>query len=130
MPRTLWLAVICFALVSVLFALRGTIGADATSARKAPYQTKAAAPPAEKENPPLGKGDRLPALLPDGRQSAVNEAMRIVPPVPEQQPATPRPPVPPKSVVRSPAPEAKEVTSWHWHAGSKITKRTAVAGQR
>jgi hypothetical protein len=23
--------------------------------------------------------------------------------------------------------EASEVTTWHWHAGSKITKRTTVA---
>jgi len=130
MPRTLWLAVICFALVSVLFALRTTIGADATAARTAPYRTNAMPAPAKADNPPLAKGDRLPSLLLDGYRSTANDAMKIVPPQPEQQPVASLPPVTLKTVARSPRPEAKEVTSWHWHAGSKVTKRTAVVGQR
>src|SRR5215831_40925 len=131
MPRTLWLAVICFTLISVLFALRTTIGADATSARTAPYQTNAAPAPADADNPPLAKGDRLPSLLLDSPRSAANDAMSVVPSQPDQRSVTSQPPVIPKrSVVSSPAPEAKEVTSWHWHSGSKITKRTSVAGQR
>jgi hypothetical protein len=130
MPRTLWLAVICFALIGVLFALRTTIGADATSGRTAPYQTKAVNAPAQADHPPLAKGDKLPSLLLDSHRSAANDAMRILPPQPEQQPVTSQPPVTPKSVVRSPPPEVKEVTNWHWHAGSKITKRSSVVGQR
>ena len=130
MPRTLWLAVICFALVSVLFALRTTIGADATAARTTPYRTNTVPARAEADNQPLAKGDRLPSLLLDGHRSTANDAMRIVPPQSEQQPVASLPPVTPKSVVRSPPPEVKEVTNWHWHAGSKITKRTSAVGQR
>src|SRR5262249_13612683 len=130
MARALCLAVICFALVSVLFALRTTIGADATAARTAPYRTNAMPAPAKADNLPLAKGDRLPSALLDGHRSTANDAMKIVPPQPEQQPVASLPPVTPKTVARRPRPEDQVVASWPWPDGSKVTKRTAVVGQR
>jgi hypothetical protein len=126
MPRTLWLALICVTLVSALFVLRMTIiGASIAPARPVPYQTDVVPSPAQNDTPPLAKGDRLPLLLYDSSRSAETDPMEVVPPPPEQPPITsPAPVISKRAVFSNPVLETKEVTSWHWHTGAKIAKRS------
>src|SRR5689334_14739361 len=109
MPRTIWLALVCLLLLSALFALRTSTGARTIAAR-----TDAAPPSAIEDEPPLAKSDKLPPLSPDRADAKASvTTVRIAPEPPEAK-------APPKG---------KEVTSWHWHVGSKITKRTTSVDQ-
>ncbi|SRR6266436_6647431 len=111
MSRTLWLGLICLLSISVLFVLRTSIGAKTIPEGTASLTE---APPSEIENVnTLAKADKLASRLVNGTaKESVVSTTQITP----TKPATEAPK------------EVSEVTSWHWHEGSKITKR--VAGQR
>jgi hypothetical protein len=118
MTRTVWLAFICLVAVSALFAVR-----TGTGARVIPMGTAslpgATPSPSIYEEPPLAKADRLPIrqfLAAPERTVSTTE----IAPTPELKIAKPA-----VSVSESKT-ESHEVTSWHWHAGSKVTKRTTV----
>ena len=73
------------------------------------------------DGPPLRKSDRLPSPYFD--KSAAKMADTAVPEaasVPKQA----------DDLVPQSKSEASEVTTWHWHAGSRITKRTTVVEPR
>ena len=123
MRRTAWLALICLIPLGGLFALRSNIGAH-------PIHDETVALPARSPDlmidnrPPLAKSDRLPSPYFD---KAAAKPAGAVKPVPAQ----PDPVITPKAslagdVTPSARSGASEVTTWHWHAGSKITKRTTT----
>ena len=119
MPRTIWLAFICLLFLSALFALRTSIGA-----RTIVRSTDAAPPSAIEDGPPLAKSDRLPPLYLDRTEAKASvTTVKIAPTQPEAK-ASPK-----TTDARQAASERKEVTSWHWRAGSKITKQTTTVSQ-
>jgi hypothetical protein len=121
MPRTLWLALISVTLVSVLFVLRVTTSGQVTRLPM-PDQNNTVPDRAEDNAAPMAKGDRLPLLLYDSSRPARTEEKEVVPPPAEQPPIRSK-----RGGFDSPVPATKEVTTWHWHAGTKITRRS---GQR
>ena len=125
MRRTAWLALICLIPLGGLFAL-SNIGAH-------PIRGETVALPARspdlmiENRPPLAKSDRLASPYFDKADAKPAGAGGAVKPVPAQ----PDPVITPKtSLAGDVAPPARsaasEVTTWHWHAGSKITKRTTT----
>jgi hypothetical protein len=119
MPRTIWLALACLLFLSALFALR-----TSTGARTIVGSTDAALPSAIDDRPPLAKSDRLPSL--DLNRTEAKASVTTVRVAPTQQEAKASPMT---SDAYRAAGGRKEVTSWHWHAGSKITKRTRRVAQ-
>jgi hypothetical protein len=119
MPRTIWLALICLLLLSALFALR-----TSTGARTIAGSTAAVPSSAIDDGQPLAKSDRFPSLdLNRSETKASVTTVKIAPTQPETK-------APPKTrEADHAARERREVTSWHWHAGSKITKRTTIVTQ-
>jgi hypothetical protein len=115
--RTVWLALICLISLGVLFTLRSNTGA-----RPVQGETVSVLPSPDlpiDDRPPLAKSDRLPSAYFDKPVAKPDDTVRILPAVPD--PAnTPKAP-------SQPTADANEVTTWHWHVGSKITKRTTVA---
>ena len=121
MPRTIWLALIFLLFLSALFALRASIGARTLigSTDAVPPSAIGAGPP-----PPLEKTDKLPSLDLNRAESNASVTTVKIAPAPREPKASAK-----TSEVTHAAGERKGVTSWHWHAGSKITKRTTVVGQ-
>jgi hypothetical protein len=120
MPRPAWLALICLISLGVLFTLRSYIGAR-------PMRGETASPSAVSDiddRSPLAKSDRLPSPYFD--KSVAKTADTIVPAVPE---AASNPKQADDLVPQSKS-DASEVTTWHWHLGSKVTKRTTVVEPR
>jgi hypothetical protein len=119
MPRTFWLALICLLAVSVLFAVRTGIGA-----RLIPVATASPADTASAidEEPPLAKADRLPSRYFPATPSKAS--VSTIAPTSEPEKARPA------AGVSGPRIENHEVTSWHWHVGSKIIKRTTRTADR
>ena len=110
MSRIVWLGLICLLSIGVLFVLRTSIGAKTTPAGTASLRD--AAPPSEIDVNTLAKADKLAsAFVNDAAEKSVVSTAKI---------ASTKPSTEEK--------EVSEVTSWHWHQGSKVTKR--VAGQR
>ena len=121
MPRTFWLALICLLAVSVLFAVR-------TGARLIPVATASLADTATAsaidDEPPLAKADRLPSrYFPATPSKTTVSTIEIAPTRESEKPN-------PTAGVSGPKTENHEVTSWHWHDGSRIIKRTTVARER
>ena len=115
MPRTIWLALFCLLFLSALFALRTNTGA-----RTIVGSTDAATTSAiEEAGLPLAKSDRLPALPLERAEAKASVTTVKVAPEPPEAKASPR-----TVEAHQAASERKEITSWHWHAGSKITRRT------
>jgi len=123
MRRTLWLALICLISLGGFFVLRSNIGAH-------PIDGEAIAVAAPSPGlmidgrSSLAKADRLPSPYFDKAAAKPAGTVKLVPPEPE-------PVITPKaSLAGDVTPPAKsgasEVTTWHWHAGSKITKRTTI----
>ena len=118
MPRTVWLALICPISLGALF-LWSNIGA-----RPIHGETASALAPSDVDNRSLlAKSDRLPSPYFEAAKTA--GAVQILPAAPEAA-TTPNAQKAGDLVLQSKS-EASEVTTWHWHAGSKITKRTTVA---
>ena len=120
MPRPIWLVLICLLLLSALFALRSSIGAPtiSESADAAPPAAIDAGPP-----PPLEKSDKLPSLDLNRAEAKASVTTVKIAPAPREAKASAK-----TSEVTHAAGERKEITSWHWHAGAKIVKRTTPAG--
>jgi hypothetical protein len=122
--RTVWLALMCLISLGVLFTLRSNIGA-----RPVRNETTSVLPASrdlpKEARPPLAKSDRLPSAYLDKPGARPDDTVRILPGVPDAA-ITPKASqlgdLPPQSTA-----DANEVTTWHWHVGSKITKRTTVA---
>jgi hypothetical protein len=121
MARTVWLALTCLIAVTVLFAVRTTTVVRYLPAATASIADKARAPVVQ-EAPPLAKADRLPFRFPATPPATVSATEIATTPDTEK--------LEPAASVSEPAKLTHEVTSWHWHAGSKITKRTTVVGER
>ena len=123
MRRTAWLALICLIPLGGLFALRSNIGAHPIGGEIVALPGRSL----EENRPPLAKSDRLASPYFDKAAAKPAGAAGAVKPVP----AEPDPVITPKTSlagdVTPPARSgASEVTTWHWHAGSKITKRTTT----
>jgi hypothetical protein len=117
MARTVWLALICLIAVGVLFAVRTGIGS-----RVIPMGTASAADvattPAIYDEPPLAKADRLTIRQFPVAPETTLRTIEVTP--------TPEPEIAKPAVSANARTESHEVTSWHWHVGSKVTKRTTV----
>jgi hypothetical protein len=123
MRGTAWLALICLISLGGLFALKSNIGAHPIDGEA--VAVAAPSPGLMIDNrPPLAKADRLPSPYFDKALAKPAGTVKLVP-------AEPDPMITPKTSlagdVTPPARSAaSEVTTWHWHAGSKITKRTTT----
>jgi hypothetical protein len=124
MRRTAWLALICLISLGGLFALRSNIGAHPIHDEAA---VGVAAPSPDlmiDDRPPPAKADRLPSPYFD--KIAAKPAGAVKPVPAERDPVI----TPKASMAGDVTPPARsgasEVTTWHWHAGSKITKRTTT----
>ena len=122
-PRPVWLALICLISLGILFTLRSNIGARTTRSETASVLTPLPDPLID-DGRPLAKSDRLPSPYFD--KSAAKMADTTLPVVPE---AASKPKQADDLVPQSKS-EASEVTTWHWHTGSKITKRSTVVEPR
>jgi hypothetical protein len=144
MARTVWVALICLITVSVLFAVRTGIVGRAIAMGTASLADVESAPAIHQE-PPLAKADRLPLhQLPAATPETVASPPEAVvsPPETASPPEAATSPVevastpapekirPPTASVRESKKESHEVSSWHWHAGAKITKRTTAVRER
>jgi hypothetical protein len=118
MARTVWLALICLVAVSVLFAVRTSIGARVIPMGTASLADAAAATaPAIDDAPPLAKADRLPFRRFPAAPSKTTVSTIANAPTPEAEK------IGPKAGASGSGTKSEELTSWHWHVGSKITKR-------
>lgn len=72
------------------------------------------------EGPPLAKSDRLP--------SPGIDRLAVKPTDDVASPKMPEATVTPSRIdnLRQNKPAANEVTTWHWHRGSKVTKQTTI----
>jgi hypothetical protein len=114
----------CLISLGVLFTLRSNIGARPVHGEKASVLPSSPDFRVD-DRPPLAKSDRLPSAYFDKPLAKPAETVRVSPAVPE-------PAITPKANQSGDLPsqstaDASEVTTWHWHVGSKITKRTTVA---
>jgi hypothetical protein len=121
MPTTVWLALICLIFLGGIL-LRSNIGARPMDRETAAVLDAAPDFPID-DRPPLAKSDRMPSPYLDG--SAAKPAGTVLP-------ASPDPVIAPKvnqagSLPSQSTADTSEATTWHWHVGSKITKRTTVA---
>jgi hypothetical protein len=118
-PRTVWISFVGLLLLGALFALRASSGAGTINAG---IDTALAS--AVDESPPLTKSDRLPSLDLDRPEAKARvTTVKIAPEAPEPKASAGT------AKVREAGGESREVTSWHWRAGSGTTRRTAPAGQ-
>lgn len=122
MPRTFWLALTCLLAVSVLFAVRSGFGTRLIPVATASLADAGAS--AINEEPPLAKADRLPSRYFAATPSKTTASTIEIAPTPEPEKPSPT------AGVSGPKTENHEVASWHWHVGSKITKRTTVVRDR
>jgi len=141
MLRPIALALLCLSLVGALLAVRTTIAARAIAEPAA----SEAAPEADDDSPPLAKSDRLPMVdleaksvpvipievAPAEKNAAetLKETKLQETPTLETKPtetpkAETRPKETPKAEAKPKEAKADETISWHWHVGSKISKRT------
>jgi hypothetical protein len=122
--RTFWLVLICLISLGVVSALRSNIGAR-------PMDGETASVPARSpdiaidDRPPLAKSDRLPSPYFDKPAVKPAGTVQIRPTVPDSM-ITPNANLS-GELLPQPTADANELTTWHWHAGSKITKRTTLA---
>ena len=119
-PRTTWLALICLISLGVLIAVKSNIGARPISVETTSVPASSADLPPD-EGPPLAKSDRLPSPYFDKSAVKPADTVQSLPTVPEAAK------MPDRKQVGDAASQAKpEVRTWHWHTGSKVTKRTTV----
>jgi hypothetical protein len=124
MLRTVWFALICLISLGVLLTLRSNIGARPLFSETAPLLA-ASSDLTIDDRPPLVKSDRLPSSYfnkPAAKSAGTVQNISTVP----DRAISPKANLPDDVPARLTA-EANEVTTWHWHVGSKITKRTTVA---
>jgi hypothetical protein len=109
MLRTVWLALVCLICVGALSALRTSFGNSPMKVKASSFD---AAVGSEREQEPLAKADRLDLNY---LRNAPEEIS--VDTINTSRPAPTAPEVKLKE-------QATEVTSWHWHEGSKTIKRS------
>lgn len=107
MLRTVWLALVCLICLGALFALRTSFGSSPMKVKPSSFEAAAGS---EREQVPLAKADRLDLnYLRNAPEEISVDTINTSRPAPT-------------------APEVKlkdtEVTSWHWHEGSKTIKRS------
>jgi hypothetical protein len=121
--RTVWLALICLISLGVLFTLRSNIGARPMDGETASVRAPSLNPPVD-DRPPLAKSDKLPSPYFD-KPAAIGAGIVQTTPVVLEEATTPgaKQATDLASQARS---ETDEVRTWHWHVGSKITKRTTA----
>jgi hypothetical protein len=115
----------CLISLGVLFTLRSNIGARPVHGEKASVLPSSPDPSAD-DRPPLAKSDRLPSTYFDKPVAKLEETVRVSPAVPEPA-ITPKANQPGDLLPSQVTADVNEVTTWHWHVGSKITKRTTFA---
>jgi hypothetical protein len=150
MIRAICLAVLCLLCMGAALALKPNAHVVPEAAAALPADTSPA--PAGDDSTPFpvanasSKSDKLAMASVDGVEKVPVEAIKITPVDVEKQaqptsapktsevqptsaPKTPevRPTSAPKTAEVQPtsAPKTPEVVSWHWHVGSKITKRAS-----
>ena len=121
MPRTVWLALICLISLGALLTLRSNVGAPSARGETTPLQTVSPDFPVD-DKPPLAKSDRLSLPFVDKSAVGWRDAVQNLPAAPEAIPNT----IQGGDEAPQSMPDANEVKTWHWHAGSKVTKRTTV----
>jgi len=121
MSRTFWLALICLFLLGAL--LRTNIGARLVDSEAAPVLISPPDLPID-DRPPLAKTDRLPSPFFDGPAEKFAGIIQILPASSDL--AANRKPNQAGDLLPQPAADGNEATTWHWHVGSRITKRTTV----
>jgi hypothetical protein len=128
MDRALWLAFGCLFAISILFVLRTTIGAQVMPAATA-FSTQA--PIASAEAPPLAKADRLALPYFDNSQKTiVDRPQETIPDSPQASLVRENATATSSANVSKSVAADREIISWHWHVGSKITKKTAALGSQ
>jgi len=140
MIRAICLAVLCLLCMGAALALKPNSHVVPEAAAALPADTNAPATGDDVTPFPVAnassKSDRL-SMAPsvDRMEKVPVEAIKIAP-VEVDKPAQPtsapktsevQPTSPPKTSEAQPtsAPKTPEVVSWHWHVGSKITKRAS-----
>jgi hypothetical protein len=120
MFRTVWFALICLSSLGVLFALKASVGSRSTP-EATTFEVEL---PSKPDAASLKPDQQASADLDDTEPKLITGTVEILP-------IQPDPVVGPKAsdVIASP-PDTNEITSWHWHEGSKVIKRTTAAGQR
>jgi hypothetical protein len=116
-------------LVGALFVLWTTIIRASTSQPVSSITTKTdiGMPAVENDDRILSKADRLPLSETDPSATKLElkftplEQPPVVSPPLTTSPAAPSPPK--QAAIRNARKAADEVTSWHWHAGSKAVNR-------
>jgi len=145
MLRPICLALLCLFLVGALLAVRTTIAARAIAEPAVSEAAPDAIPEADDDSPPLAKSDRLPMVDLDAKRVPVipievapaekaadtlKETKLQEAPTAETKPTeTPKAESKLKETPKAEpkpreAPKPEETISWHWHVGSKISKRT------
>jgi hypothetical protein len=137
--RVFWLALISLISLGVLFALRSNIGARPRIRETASVPVPSPNLPIDNDLP-LAKADRLPSPYFDKPAARPTDTVQNAPATVQNAPAIPDPAITPGMSQRGmsqrgdqqsqPSADANDMTTWHWHAGSKITKRTTVAPSR
>jgi hypothetical protein len=122
-PRTTWLALICLISLGVLIAVKSNIGARPISVETTSVPASSADLPPD-EGPPLAKSDRLPSPYFDKSAVKPADTVQSGPTVPEAAKMPDRKQV--GDAASQAKPEVSEVRTWHWHTGSRVTKRTTV----
>ena len=119
MPRPIWLCFVGLLLLGALFALRASI-----FARTIVGSTDASLASAVDEGPPFFKSDRLPSFDLDRLESKARVTTVKIAPAPREAKALAG-----TAKALQAAGVRKEVTSWHWRAGSGIKRGTMPGGQ-
>jgi hypothetical protein len=124
MPRTVWFALICLISLSLLSTLRSNIGARPLPGETAPVLAPYSDLPID-AGPPLVKSDRLASPYFSKPAAKSGGTVQKVSTLPGRTifPKANQPGDAPSQLTT----DANEVMTWHWHVGSKITKRTTVA---
>ena len=123
MSRTVWLALMCLISLGLLFTLRSNIGARPVQGETTSVLSPSPDLPID-DRPPLAKSDRLPSAYFDKPLAKPDDTVRVLPAIPD--PATTPKASQLGDLPSQPTADANEVTTWHWHVGSKITKRTMI----
>ena len=110
--RTVWLAVVCLVCVGALFALKTSFGSSPKKTEASSFDTTVVI---DRDQEPLAKAGRLDISYVQSLPEKISvDTIKIVPMKTEVKPTE----------------KATEVTSWHWHEGSKIIKRSDHAMSR
>ena len=121
MFRPFCYGLICFVILGSSFALRQALSSAALPEASAALETPQASSsfPSSSESYPKPtetlKSDKLEMTLPENVADKVTVQTTLIQSAPDVSP---------------PVKKSVEVTTWHWHAGAKITKKTRNVADR